>query len=93
MNGEKAYTVWVDQNDCTGCGQCAEDAPEMFFMWNGDGLAYAKRIGDKTGLVDGVPRLKGESGQVVIPDRLMDLVVEIVEDCPGSCLWIEEKVC
>lgn len=62
-------------------------------MWSGDGLAYVKRIGDKTGLVDGVPKLQGESGQVVIPDRLIDLVVDVVSDCPGECLYIEQNEC
>lgn len=90
----KGYRVYIDQNDCTGCGLCEQDCPELFFMWDrgkgSDGLAYVKNVSDKTGMNDEGPKLRGVNGLAVIPDRLLDAVIETTEACPGECLGIVE---
>lgn len=88
------YRIFIDQNDCTGCGLCEQDCPELFFMWDGgkdsDGLAYVKNTSDKTGKDENGPRLRGVNGLAVLPDRLLDTIIETIENCPGECIGIVE---
>lgn len=86
--------MWVDQEGCTGCSICADECPELFIMWDrgpgSDGLAYAKPIAHKTGMgEDKTPLLKGESGTVVVPERLLEDVVYIADQCPGEIIFLE----
>lgn len=86
--------MWIDQDGCTGCGVCEDECPELFIMWNrgprSDGLAYVKPINHKTGMgEDGTPLLKGESGLVVVPERLVEDVVWIADQCPGEIIYLE----
>lgn len=88
--------TFIDQDGCTACGLCADDVPELFFMWNkgrmSDGLAYVKNASDKTGLNSSdEPKMKGVCGMAVIPDRLLSDVIDISEECPGECLYITDE--
>ncbi|MEJ5253825.1 MAG: ferredoxin [Acidimicrobiales bacterium] len=77
-----SYSVWIDQDLCTGDGICAEIAPDMFVLLD-DGLAYVK---DANG-----PKSNpgGPQGIVAIPDNQLDGVIEAAEECPGECIFIE----
>lgn len=82
------FKVWIDQDLCTGDGICVEICPKLFFMHD-DGLAYVKDVGDKTGVVNGEPRLKMSAGALV-PEGELDAAVEAAEECPGECIFFTE---
>ena len=84
--------VWIDQDLCTGDGLCAELASDVFVMYT-DGLAYVKEATWPNLLG---PDGKGDSPKLqmtdtaVLPDNLLDDVIQAAEDCPGECIFIEE---
>jgi ferredoxin len=55
-----------------------------------DGLAYVKEVDDRTGLINGEPKLKMGKGLANVPDRLLDAVIESAEECPGECIFIQK---
>ncbi|WP_208026752.1 ferredoxin [Rhabdothermincola sediminis] len=77
-----SYSVWIDQDLCTGDGICAEIAPDIFVLLD-DGLAYVK---DGSGVKKDPG---GPQGIVAIPDGNLDAVIEAAEECPGECIFIE----
>ena len=76
------YSVWIDQDLCTGDGICAEIAADVFTLLD-DGLAYVK---DSSG-VKSDPG--GPNGLVALADSQLDGVIESAEECPGECIFIE----
>jgi len=78
--------VWIDQDLCTGDGLCEEIAPEVFTLLD-DGLAYVRDSDKIFADVKGNPQ--GAEGMAIIPDRLLDAVIESAEECPGECIFIE----
>ncbi len=88
-----AMRVWIDQELCTGDGQCADICPGVFFLHDdGDSyVSYVKEPGT-TGLgVDGTPALRMASGIADVPSALEDAVLEAAEFCPGACIFVERQ--
>ena len=83
---EPIIRIWIDQDLCTGCGLCEEASPDMFTLLE-DGLAYVKEDDKIYAESKGNP--EGSDGLAVVPYDLKDLIIEIVEDCPGECIFIE----
>lgn len=83
--------VWIEQDDCTGCGQCPEIAPPVFDMHN-DGLAYVKADTKNLEMVNGQPKYRGVLGAVAVREGLEDAVIEAAQECPGDCIYIEVDV-
>lgn len=79
----------MTQDLCTGDGLCAEICPEIFYMHD-DGLAYVKEVDEKTGLVNGQPRLKMAQGLAFVPNNHMDAAIEAAEECPGECIFFTQ---
>jgi ferredoxin len=75
--------VSIVQEDCTACGLCAEEADEYFFMAD-DGLAYVKQPGGPKEVV-----FKGFLGKVAVAPASEGLVIEMAEECPGECIYVE----
>ena len=78
--------VWIDQDLCTGDGLCAEIAPSVFILLD-DGLAYVKE-GDKI-FSESEGNAEGAEGLALIPDGLLEDVIESADECPGECIFIE----
>lgn len=74
--------VWIDQDLCTGDGLCAEIAPDVFIMRD-DGLAYVQEDGKVFHDPGGV------EGLAVVPEELVEDVVDAAEECPGECIFME----
>ena len=79
------FSVWIDQDLCTGDGLCVDHCPEVFVLLE-DGISYV-HDGDWLG---------NDPGQweslVSIPAELPELrakVVTAAEVCPGECIFIE----
>jgi len=90
-NTPSEYDVWIDETLCTGDGLCQEVCPEIFFGHD-DGLFYVKDVTDPSGLdANGNPKNIGGTGLVRIPIRLMDDVIEAASECPGDCIFIEQR--
>jgi ferredoxin len=70
--------VTVDQRRCVGNGCCAEIAPEVFVMGD-DSVASVCENG----------RVLPEGAAAVVPDRLEEAVLEVVEECPAECVLVE----
>jgi ferredoxin len=81
--------VWIEQDQCTGDGLCAEICPPVFDLFE-DGLAYVKGIG-QTALCgeDGEPVNKGAKGLVDVSPELEEAVQEAKDECPGECIYIQ----
>lgn len=86
------FRVWIDQNLCTGDGLCVEIAPDVFQMHD-DGLAYVKEASWPNLLgPDGTgpgPKYQMGEGLAVVPEKLLDDVIESAESCPGECIFLE----
>ena len=69
------YTVWIDQDLCTGVGTCVDRAPTVFELGR-DGLAYIRTASglQAAGLVD---------------ESLADQLEDAIEDCPQECIFME----
>jgi ferredoxin len=75
--------VWIDQELCTGAAMCEDEVPDVFHMAD-DGLAYVKEDGsvlDEPG---------GEGSKATVPAEHEEAVREMVGDCPGECIFVEE---
>ena len=70
--------VWIDQDLCTGVALCEGACPEMFSI-ESDGVAHVVGQGGLA-LAGGQPAL--------IPDHLLDAVIDAAEDCPEECIFI-----
>ena len=86
--------VWIDQDLCTGDGLCTEIAPAIFEMHD-DGLAYVKEANWPTiygpdGSPKGEPVYQMAHGLAVVPDNLLNDVIESADECPGECIFITE---
>ncbi len=70
--------VWIDQELCTGDGQCVDICPDVFFMDEGDRTyrAYARNADERGGMAEVPPSLEAE-------------VVEAADYCPGACIFVE----
>ena len=73
-----AFSVWIDQDLCTGDGLCTEICPSVFMMGD-DGLARVHINGAMRSGTDTVP----------VPEDKVEAVVEAAEECPGECIFIE----
>lgn len=73
--------VWVDQDLCTGDGVCEELCPSVFVLR--DGLSYVKAPDG------GVLTAGGSTSQALVPDAMLDAVLDAAEDCPGECIFLE----
>lgn len=71
--------VWIDQDLCSGVALCEQDCPQMFVMTS-DGLAHVVGTG-------GIPLPGGQSA--LIPDELLDAVIDAAEGCPEECIFID----
>ena len=86
-----AMKVWIDQELCTGDGQCADICPEVFFLHD-DGNAYLSYVkeSETSGLgSDSTPALRMAAGKADVPRALEDAVVEAADFCPGACIFVE----
>ena len=85
--------VWIDQDLCTGDGQCVELCPDIFFMHD-DGRSYrsyVRDVGESGRGRDGEPRLTMAGGLAHVSRSLEDAVVEAARYCPGECIFIEHS--
>jgi len=73
--------VWVDQDLCTGDGVCEELCPSVFVLR--DGLSYVKSP------EGAVLTAGGSTSQALVPDGVLDAVLDAAEDCPGECIFLE----
>ena len=86
-----AMKVWIDQELCTGDGQCADICSEVFFLHD-DGnayLSYVKESGTSGLGPDGVPALRRAAGVAAVPPPLEESVLEAADFCPGACIFVE----
>ena len=74
--------VWIDQDLCTGDGNCTDHCPEVFMILE-DGIAYVRQ----DGIVLNDPG--GSRSMALIPERYEQVVVESAERCPGECIFVE----
>lgn len=76
--------VWIDQDLCTGDGLCEEIASSVFVVMD-DGLAYVKQ--------DGVALMDpgGAEGLATVPADREEDVEEAAKECPGECIFVEER--
>ena len=85
--------VWIDQDLCTGDGICAEICPDIFEMAD-DALAYVKEelwptMYGPDGTPKGYPALKMAEGTAAVSKALLEAVIELAEECPGECIFID----
>jgi ferredoxin len=69
--------VRIDQELCTGDGQCVDICPDVFVM-NEDDRAYRASV-----------RNADERGAAPVSQSLEADVVEAAEDCPGACIFVD----
>ncbi|MHB1487923.1 MAG: ferredoxin [Acidimicrobiales bacterium] len=76
--------VWIDQDLCTGDGLCEEIASAVFVVMD-DGLAYVKQ--------DGIALMDpgGAQSLVTVPADWEEDVAEAAKECPGECIFVEER--
>jgi len=85
--------VWIDQELCTGDGQCADICPEVFFLHD-DGTTYRSyvRVAGSSGYgPDGTPELQARAGTADVPPSHEDAVIEAADFCPGACIFVERR--
>jgi ferredoxin len=71
-------SVWVDNEQCCGGGECVKAVPEVFA--HKDGICHIK---------DGAELRSGPDTIVEVPIALHDKVMEAASACPGDCIFIE----
>jgi len=83
--------VWIDQELCTGDGQCADICPDVFFLHDdGDNyLSYVKDAGTSGCGSDGMPALRRAEGVADVAPSLEGAVLEAADFCPGACIFVE----
>jgi ferredoxin len=69
------FSVWIDQDLCTGIGTCVDRCPTLFELGR-DGLAYVRTS-------EG-PRAGG-----LVDAGYADELADAVEDCPQECIFVE----
>ena len=79
--------VSIIQEDCLSCQLCTDIAEKHFFMGK-DSLAYVKE--ESLDTPDEI-RFRGHSGKVAVASELEDDVIEAAEECPGECIYVEER--
>ena len=93
--GNYVATVWIDVDECMDAGTCSQIAPQVF-QARGDGLWAVKESADyfgETVVFDGKAGdghgPDGPEGRARVPEELLELVYEAVEECPGECVHVE----
>ena len=81
-----ALRVWIDQDLCTGDGLCTDHCPEIFRLLD-DGISY---VVGPDGVAYNFPG--GAAQPAPVAERLRDAVIAAAEDCPGECIFLEERV-
>jgi ferredoxin len=82
--------VWVDQELCTGDGQCTEFSPDVFFMHDdGTYRSYVRNAGESGYGPDGEPSLRMAEGRADVPRSLEAAVSDAARYCPGACIFVE----
>ena len=83
--------VWIDQELCTGDGQCVDICPEVFFMHDDASSyrAYVRRVGESGCGPNGAPELMMAGGVSEVPRPLKRSVREAARYCPGECIFLE----
>ena len=87
----RSMKVWIDQDLCTGDGQCADICPDVFFLHD-DGrayLSYVRHVGKSGYGPDGAPELRSSEGVADVPPSLEDAVSEAADFCPGACIFVQ----
>ncbi len=81
-----------------GAGTCEQIAPEMFQSM-GDGLwavAESPAFFEQPIVFDGGAGPghgpAGSTGKARVPEELMDLAPEVIDECPGECIYMEPAV-
>ncbi len=87
--------VWIDADQCMGAGTCAQIVPEVFIERH-DGTWAVKEDAAHFGMSVVFDGLSGDGhgpdgheGQARVPAHLMDLVIEVAEECPAECIFVE----
>ncbi len=80
--------VWINQELCTGDGQCVDVCPEVFFMHEeaGSYLAYVSNVDGSRCDPSGAPTLRMLDGRADVPPVIEAAVIEAAELCPGECI-------
>jgi ferredoxin len=83
--------VWIDQELCTGDGQCVDICPDVFFLHDDDVTyrSFVKEVGESGYSPDGTPKLQSREGTADVPPALEDAVTEAADLCPGMCIMLE----
>jgi ferredoxin len=83
--------VWIDQELCTGDGQCVDICSDVFFMHDDEVSyrSYVRRAGESGYGPNGEPELKMGKGLSDVPRSLEQAVTEAAEYCPGECIFLE----
>ena len=84
--------VWIDQDLCTGDGQCVEICPGVFLLHD-DGRncrSYVRSVGESGYGSDGTPSLQMRAGVAEVPRSLEAEVLEAAGYCPGECIFVED---
>ena len=91
LEDSESMKVWIDQDRCTGDGQCVEICPDVFFMHDDGGAprSYVRAVGDAGCSPDGAPKLQMAAGTADVPRTFEDAVVEAAGYCPGECIFLE----
>ncbi len=79
--------VWIDQDLCTGDGLCEDIAPTVFTLL--DGIVSFVKEGDKV-FAESHGNPQGATGQAAVPASQHANVQEAADECPGSCIFIED---
>lgn len=72
--------VWIDQDLCSGCGNCAKVAPNVFSL-TGAGVSVVHLDGQKM-YEDGM------SGRTLGPQEI-NAANKAAEECPGEIIIVE----
>lgn len=77
----------------TGDGLCEEIEPSIFGHHD-DGLFYVKEVGweDIYNGSGNEPVYQMAQGQAEVPQDRLETTIEAAEECPGSCIFLEEVV-
>lgn len=71
------FTVWIDQDLCTGVGTCVDRCPAVFELGR-DGLAYVRTA-------------EGLAAAGSVDESLAEELTDAVEDCPQECIFVEVR--
>jgi len=68
--------TYVEKDDCTSCALCTDGLPKIFKM-DDDDLAFAYTDGS-------------DVEEATVADAEIDAVQEMIDDCPGECIFWKE---